>query len=89
LSTPKGVTKGSSKQKSKGKDDRPLKKGPALPAGDKPKKSSPPKPSHGVGKGLMTATGPFTQGTVHRLLSHKKHAVESIIKDMDLDPYAE
>lgn len=31
---PKGVTKGSSKQKSEGKDDRPLKKGPTLLAGD-------------------------------------------------------
>ena len=86
---PKGVTKGSSKQKSEGKDDHSLKKGLALPAGDKSKKLSPPKPSHGVGKGLMTATGPFTQGTVHRLLTHKKHAVESIIKDTDLDPCAE
>jgi len=83
---PKGVTKGSSKRKSKGKDDRPLKKGSALPAGDKPKKSPPPKPSYGAGKGLMTTTGLVTQGTVCRLLTHKEYAVkmvESIIKDMD------
>ena len=38
-STPKAVTKGSSKWKSEGKDDRPLKKGPVIPVGDKPKKS--------------------------------------------------
>ena len=40
----------------------------------------------------MTATGPVTQGTVRRLLMHKEHAiemVESIIKDVDLDPCAE
>ena len=59
-SAPKGVTKGSSKRKSEGKDDLPLKKGPTLPAGDKPKKSSPPKPSHGARKGSMMAIGPVT-----------------------------
>ena len=89
---PKGVTKGSSKQKSEGKDDHSLKKGLALPAGDKSKKSSPPKPSHGVGKGLMMSIGPITQGSVHRLLAHKEHAVEvmeSIIKDTNMDPCVE
>nr|POE84858.1 hypothetical protein CFP56_72575 [Quercus suber] len=40
-----------SKRKSEGKDDRTLKKGPTVPTGDKPKKSSPLKPSHRVGKG--------------------------------------
>ena len=91
MSAPKGVTKGSSKRKNEGKDNRPLKKGLALPASNKPKKSPPPKPSHGADKGLMTTTGPITQGTVHFLLTHKKHTVEmveSIIKDTDLDPYA-
>ena len=91
-STPKDVTKGSSKRKSEGKDDRPFKKGPVVPTGDKPKKSSPLKPSHGVGKGLMTSTSLVTQGSVRCLLTHKEHAVEvieSIIKDTDLDPCAE
>ena len=89
---PKGVTKGSSKRKSEGKDDCPFKKGPVLFAGDKPKKLSPPKPSHRAGKGLMTLIGPITQGTVRHLLTHKEYAVEvikSIIKDTDLDPCAE
>ena len=85
---PKGVSKGSSKRKSEEKDDRPLKKGPVILVGDKQKKSSPPKPSHRVGKGLMTVTGLVTQGTVRRLLTHKEHVIEmieSIIKETDLD----
>ena len=57
---PKGVTKGSSKRKNEGKDDRPFKKGLAFPVSDKPKKSLLPKPSHGAGKGLMTTTGLVT-----------------------------
>ena len=87
-SAPKSVIKGSSKRKSEGKDDHPLKKGSAIPAGDKSKKSLPSKPSHGASKGLMTAIGPISLGTVHRLLTHKEHAVEmveSIIKETDLD----
>lgn len=91
-STPKGITNGSSKQESEQKDNRPLKKGLAFPASGKPKKPSPPKPSHGAGKGLMTATSLVTQGTIHRLLTNKEHIIEmtgSIIKDTDLDPCAE
>ena len=87
-SAPKGVTTGLSKQKNEGKDNRPLKKGSTLPTSDKPKKSSPPKPSHGVVKGLMTATILVTQGTIRHLPTHKEHAVEVIkliIKDTDLD----
>ena len=57
---PKDVTKGTSKQKNDGKDDRLLKKGSVVLAGNKPKKSSPLKPSHGVGKGLMTSTNLVT-----------------------------
>ena len=92
MSAPKVVGKGSSKRKNEGKDDNPLKKGPIIPVENKQKKSSPPKPSHRVGKGLMTTTGPVTQGTVRRLLTNKEHTfemVESIIKDVDLDPCAE
>ena len=71
-SAPKVVGKGVAKQKSYGKDDLPLKKGPGIPAGDKQSKQpSSPKSSHEAGKGLMTAIGPVTQGTVRRLLTHK------------------
>ena len=79
------------KWKAEGKDDRSLKKGTVTPGDKQFKKLLPPKPSHGAGKGLMTATGPVTLGTSH-LLTHKGYAVEmvkSIIKKMDLDPCAE
>ena len=92
LSTPKDITKVTSKRKNEGKDDRPFKRRLAVPEGGKPKKSSPLKPSHGVGKGLMTSTGPVTQGFIRRLLTHKEHAIEMmefIIKDTDMDPCAE
>ena len=38
------------------------------------------------------ATGPVNQGIIHHLLMHKEHVVEmveSIIKETDLDPWAE
>ena len=44
-----------------------------------------------MGKGLMTLTGPVTQGTRH-LLMHKGYVVEmveSIIKETNVDPCAE
>ena len=91
-STSKVVAKGASKLKNEGKEDRPHKKGLGTPISDKqPKQPSPPKPNHGVGKGLMIGMGPVTQGVVRCLLTHKEHAVEmvgSIIKETDLDPYA-
>lgn len=40
----------------------------------------------------MTGKGPIAQGVIRCLLTHKEHAVEvveSIIKEMDLDPCAE
>ena len=47
LSALKGITKGTSKQKSDGKDDHPLKKGLGVPASDKkPKQPSLPKLGH-------------------------------------------
>jgi len=61
------------------------------PSDKRSKKLSPLKPRHGAGKGLMTTMGPVTQGTCH-LLTHKGYVVEivkSIIKETDLDPYAE
>lgn len=68
---------------------------PPPPVGDKQSKQpSPSKPSHEVGKGLMIGKekGPVIPGTVHRLLTHKNHAVEMvdlIIKEIDLDPCAD
>ena len=59
-----GINKGTSKRKNDGKDDRSLKKGPGVPVVDiQPKQPSPPKPSHGAGKGLMMSVGLVTQGT--------------------------
>ena len=73
---PKGVGKAMSKQKSDEKDDCPFKKGLGVPVGDK--QPSPPKPSYRASKGLMTATGLVTQGTVQRRLTHKEHTVEMV-----------
>ena len=64
---------------------------PLTPGDKQSKKPSPPNPSHGADKGLMTAMSPITQGTRH-LLTHKGYAVEmveSINKEMDLDPCVE
>ena len=62
------------------------------PVGEKqPKQPSPPKPNHGVVKGLMIGKGPITQGDVCHLLMHKDCAIEMvdpIIKETDLDPCA-
>ena len=63
------------------------------PPGEKlPKKSSPSKLKHGVGKRLMTTLGPVTQEPDCHLITHKDYAVEmmeSIINDKDVDPCAE
>ena len=54
----KVVGKGMSKRKNERKDNRPLKKGPSTPIGDKQSKQPlPPKPSHGASKGLMATIG--------------------------------
>ena len=92
LSTLKVVNKGAPKRKVDGKDNRPPKKVSVTPEEKLPKKSLPPKPSHGAGKGLMTTSGPITQEPNHCLLTHKDYVVEvieSIIKDKDVDPCAE
>ena len=58
-SSPKAVRKGASKRKVDRKDNRPPKKA-SVTARDKSlKKPTPPKPSHGEGKGLMTSSGPI------------------------------
>ena len=88
LSAPKAIGKGPPKRKVGGKDSRPPKKVSLTPGVKLPKKLSPPKPSHGADKGLMTMSGPITQGLDCRLLTHKYYAVEvieTIIKDKDMD----
>ena len=50
--------------------------------------NSPLKPSHGVGKGVITSSGPVNEGP-YRLLTHKDYAVgevKSFIKPMDIEP---
>ena len=92
LSAPKATRKGAPKRKADRKDDHPPKKASITPGDKLPKNPSPPKPSHGAGKGLMTTSGPVTQGPDRHLLTHKDYVVEvieSIIKDKDVDPYAE
>lgn len=59
-SAPKAVTKGAPKRKVDGKDDLPHKKATVTPGRKLPKKPSPPKVSHGAGKGLMTSSSPVT-----------------------------
>ena len=58
MSAPKAVTKGAAKRNGDGKDDHPSKKVSVTPREKLPKKPSPPKPRHGVGKGLMMTSGP-------------------------------
>ena len=84
------VSKGSAKRKADGKDDPPSKKV-AVTSGDMPPKKSSPKSSRGVGKGVMTSSGPVIEGP-HCSLTHKDYAVEeveSFIKPTDLDPCAQ
>ena len=57
-SASKAIAKGTLKRKNNGKEDCSLKKWTVIPVGERqPKQPSPPKPSHGVGKGLMTGKG--------------------------------
>ena len=85
---PKAICKGAPKRKADGKDDHPSKKVSVTFEEKLPKISSPPKPKHGVGKGLMTTSGPVTQEPDHLLLTHKDYAIEmmeSVINDKDVD----
>ena len=89
-SAPKVVENGAPKRKTDGKDDCPFKKASVNPGEKHPKKPSPPEPNQEASKGLMTSSGPVTQGTRH-LLMHKGYVVEmveSIIRGTDLDPCA-
>ena len=86
-SAPKTVSK-VSKRKPDRKDNRPTKKA-VVTLGDVPlKRKSPLKSSHGVGKGVMTSSGPVIKGP-RCLLTHKDYAVEevgSFIKPTDIGP---
>ena len=84
-STPKVPTR-QAKRKPDGSDRRPAKKAAVTPSSIKEK--SPPKPSHGVGKGAMTSLGLVNEGPC-RLLTHKDFAVEevrSFVKPADIEP---
>ena len=86
-STPKTVAK-ASKRKPAGSDDRPSKKAAVTPGDSSPKGKSPLKPSHGVGKGVMTSSSLVIEGPCF-LLTHKDYAigeVGSFIKPMDIGP---
>lgn len=89
----KFISKGTLKRKTDDKDDHPNKKGMGPSVGDKQlKHPSPPKPSHGVGKGLMIGKGLIIPGAIHRPLTQKDYAIEmvdSIIKETNLDPCAD
>ena len=85
-STPKVPTR-QAKRKPDRSDRRPAKKAAVTPGSVKEK--SPPKPSHGAGKGATTSLGPVNEGP-YRLLTHKDYAVEevkSFVKPADIEPY--
>ena len=76
------------KRKPDRSDSHPSKKAAVTPGDEAVKEKSPPKPSHGVGKGVMTSTGPVSEGPC-RFLTHKDYAVrevESLIKPTDREP---
>ena len=84
-STPKAPTR-QAKRKPDKSDRCPAKKAAVTPRAAKEK--SPPKPSHGAGKGAMTSLGLVNEGPC-RLLTHKDYAIEevkSFIKSADIEP---
>ena len=88
-SVPKAISKGSTKRKVDGEDDR-LPKKVAVTLGDAHPKKSPPKPGPGTGKGMMTSTSPVIRRPCC-LLTHKDYAVEEVktlIKPTTVDPCA-
>ena len=85
--TPKASSK-QAKRKPDGSDRRLVKKVAVTPGNGAAKEKSPPKPSHGAGKGAMTSLGPVNEGPC-RLLTHKDYAVgevKSFIKPTDIEP---
>ena len=86
-SVPKSVSK-VSKRKLDKNDDCPSKRTAVTPSDASPKGKSSFKPSHGVGKGVMTSSGPVIEGPCC-LLTYKGYAVEevgSFVKPTDLEP---
>ena len=91
-SAPKAFGKGASKRKADRKNNHPPKKAFITTEDKSLKKPTPPKPSHGAGKGLMTSSSLVAQEPNPRLLTHKDYAigvVESMIREKDVDPCAE
>ena len=86
-STPKTINK-VSKRKPDRNDDRPSKRTAVTPGDVSPKRKSPLKPSHGVGKGVMTSSSLVIEGP-YCLLTHKDYAVGEVgcfIKPTDIGP---
>ena len=86
-STPKVISK-QAKRKPDGSDGRPSKKSAVTPGDGAAEEKTPPKSSHGAGKGEMTSLGCVSEGPC-RLLTHKDYAVEeakSFIKPTDIEP---
>ena len=83
----KTVTK-VSKRKLDRKDDHSSKRATVTPGDVSPKRKSPLKPSHGVGKGVMTSSGLIIKGS-YDLMTYKDYAIGelgSFIKPMDIGP---
>ena len=86
-SAPKTVNE-APKRKADGDDARPSKKTVTIPGDASPKGKSALKPSHGVGKGAMTSSGPVPEG-LSCLLTHKAYAIDTVgsfVKPTDLEP---
>ena len=86
-SVPKFVSK-VSKRKLDRDDDHPSKRTVVTPGDTSPKGNSSLKPSHGVGKGIMTSSGLVIEGPCC-LLTHKGYAVEEVgsyVKPTDIEP---
>ena len=85
---PKSINK-VSKRKPNVDDDRPSKRTAVTPGDASSKRKSPLKPSYGVGKGIMTSSGPVIEGPCC-LLTHKDYVVGevgSFVKPTDIGPY--
>ena len=86
-SAPKTVNK-ASKRKADGNGVRPSKKTVTIPGNASPKGKSAFKPSHGIGKGAMTSSGPVPEGP-SCLSTHKAYVVGevgSFVKPTDIEP---
>ena len=87
-STPKSISK-APKRKANGDGAFPSKKTVVVPGDASLMRKSSLKPSHGVGKGVMTSSGPVPEGP-SCLLTHKTYAIKevgSFVKPTDLEPF--